>query len=202
MRHLSKGLAALGAAALVLAAGGCNKGPAEDALAAADQALAAARPDLARYTPDELSSLNAAVADARSQLEQGHYTEALKVAQGLPARIDAAAAAADAKKEVLEKAWAGIADVVPPAIERLAARLAELAARRTPPGEAEARWLAAARTDLDGVARAWTEAGEAFAGGDVPRAVRMAQDVRASIVSLSDRLGLASAPAPPAPAAQ
>ena len=51
MRHLTRGIAALAVASLALLAVACNKGPAEAALAEADQALAAARPDLERYAP-------------------------------------------------------------------------------------------------------------------------------------------------------
>src|SRR5512134_666737 len=98
MRHLTKAIAVLGVAALAAAAAGCNKGPAEAALKIAEQALEQARPDLARYTPDELTSLTAAVTDARTQFDNGSYTEALKAAQGLPVRVEAAVAAAAAKK--------------------------------------------------------------------------------------------------------
>ena len=99
MRYLTKGIAALAAASLALGAAGCNKGPAEAALKAADQALAAARADGEKYVPEEFTSLSGALAAAQAELEKGNYTEALKAAQALPARIDAAVAAAGQKKE-------------------------------------------------------------------------------------------------------
>jgi hypothetical protein len=197
MRYLTKALAVLGVAALTFIAVGCNKGPAETALKVSEQALEEARPELARYTPDELASLTTAIGDARQQFEKGNYTEALKAAQGLPARIEAAVASAAAKKEELAKAWANLSEAVQPAVDALAAKVAELAAMRKPPRGMDAARLGSAQADLGAITTAWAEAGEAFRGGDVPRAVRIAQDVRAKVTALSDLLGLAP-PAPPA----
>lgn len=202
MRHLTKATAVLGVAVLALISTGCNKGPAEAALKVADQALEAAKPELARYTPDELASLTTAIAEARTLFEKGSYTEALKAAQGLPARIEAAAAAALAKKEELAKAWAGIADAVKPAMEALTARVGELAALKKLPKGMDTTKLAAAQTDLGALTTAWAQAGEAFKGGDIPGAVKTAQEVRAKAQALSDLLGLSPAPAPVALAAR
>jgi hypothetical protein len=197
MRYLTQALAVLAVAALSILATGCNKGPAETALKASEQALEAARPELARYTPDELESLTTAIADARRQFEKGNYTEALKAAQGLPARIDAAVSSAAAKRDELAKAWAGISDAVQPAVDSLTTKVAALAAMRKPPRGMDAARLGSAQADLGALTTAWAEAGEAFRSGDVPRAVRIAQDVRAKVTALSDLLGLAP-PAPPA----
>jgi len=196
MRHLTKAIAVLGVAALAFLATGCNKGPADAALKVADQALEAAKPELTRYTPGELTSLTAAIADARGQFEKGNYTEALKAAQGLPARIEAAVAAAGAKKDALAKAWAGISEAVKPAVDGLTAKVTELAAMKKLPKGLDAAKVASAQADLGAITTAWAQAGEAFKGGDIPGAVQMAQDVKAKAQALSDRLGLAPA-APP-----
>jgi hypothetical protein len=202
MRHLTNAIAVLGVAAVAFLAAGCNKGPAEAALKVADQALEAAKPELAKYTPDELTSLTTAVTDARAQFEKGNYTEALKAAQGLPARIEAAVAAAGAKKDELAKAWADISDAVKPAMDALTAKVAELAATKKLPKGLDAAKVTAAQTDLGAVTAAWAQAGDAFKGGDIPGAVRMAQDVRVKAQALSVMLGLAPAAAPAAVAAK
>ena len=196
MRHLTKAIAVLGVATLAFLATGCNKGPAEAALKVADQALEAARPELAKYTPDELASLTTAIGDARAQFEKGNYTEALKAAQGLPARIEAAAAAAGAKKEELAKVWAGISEAVRPVVDGLTAKVAELGAMKKLPKGLDAAKLASAQTDLGAITASWAQAGEAFKGGDIPGAVRIAQDVRVKAQALSDALGLTPAAAP------
>ena len=78
--------------------------------------------------------------------------------------------------------------------------MAELAAApRLPKGMDDARF-AAARTDLESMTRAWSEADAAYRGGDVPRAVRTAVDVKAKADALAGMLGLAAATVPAAPA--
>lgn len=189
MRPLARTLAVFLAAAALAA--GCNEGPAEAALKIADEELAAARPELARYVPHELARLEGAIRDARAEVGKGHYTDALRAAQGLPARIAAASATAEVKKEELARAWAALARALDPAIEVLAARMAEpAAADRTPKGM-DPDGLAAARAELGAIRVEWARAGEAFRSGDVPEALRAAQDVKARVEALSATAGLA-----------
>ena len=200
MRHLTKGLAALAVASLALSAVACNKGPAQEALAEADRALAAARPDLEKYLPDELAEFTAAVQAARSQFEEGRYTDALKAVQDLPLEIQVAVGAAKVMKNELAARWKEMSATVPGLVQAIDAKVAELAAaKRLPKGMDDARF-AAARTDIESVTQAWSEATAAFQGGDIPRAVRTAQDVKAKAEALAGMLGLAVAPAPEAPA--
>ena len=62
----------------------CNKAPAKDALAAAEQAFAAA-PEIEAYLPEESRALKQVLRDARVSFDEGHYTEALRAVQ--PCRI-------------------------------------------------------------------------------------------------------------------
>lgn len=201
MRQLTRALAVLSVASVAFLAAGCNKGPAEDALEAAGEAIEAAKPELAKYDPDELTSIATAIRDAKSQLDEGRYTEALKAAQGLPARIEAAVAAAAAKKAELAKAWTVAARSLDPAIERLTARMTELAAATIRPKGLDAARLASAQAELDAITTAWAQAGVAFRRGDVAGAVETAQDVRARVEALAGLLGLAAGSPAAAPAA-
>ncbi len=211
MRPLFRTLAGLLAAAAL--AVGCNEGPAEAALKFAEEELAAARTELARYVPRELERLEAAIRDARAEVGKGHYTDALRAAQGLPARIAAASATAEVKKEELARAWAALARALDPAIEALVARMAEAAAPDRMPKGMQPDGLAAAQAELGAIRVEWARAGEAFRSGDVPEALRAAQDVKTRVEALSAAAGRArpvpkpaappaGAPAPaPAPAA-
>ena len=200
VHHATKGLAALAVASLAFSAVACNKGPAREALEEAERALAAARPDLEKYLPEELAELTAAAQDARSRLEEGRYTDALKVAQDLPLKIQLAVGAATVAKSGLVARWKEMSATVPGLVQAIDAKVAELAAaKRLPKGMDDARF-AAARTDIESVTQAWSEATAAFQGGDVPRAVRTAQDVKAKAEALAGMLGLAVAPAEAAPA--
>ena len=133
MRHLTKGIAALAVASLALFAVGCNKGPAADALDAADQALAAATPEIERYVPEELGSLTSAAQAARSEFEKGNYTEALKAAQALPAKIQAALAAATAKKDQLVAAWNDMSGSLAGLVQAITGKVTGLAAAKALP---------------------------------------------------------------------
>ena len=201
MCHLTKGAAALAVASLALFASACNKGPAEAALNVADQALTAAKPEIERYVPEELSALTSAAQAARAELEKGNYTEALKAAQRLPAKIDAAVAAATEKKAQLTAAWTALSASLPGLVQSITEKVTTLAAAKSLPKGMTREMLASAQTDLGAVTEAWTAATAAFQGGDVPKAVKTAQDVRAKAEALAGLLGLAPAPAA-APAAE
>jgi len=196
IHHATKGLAALAVASLVLSAVACNKGPAQEALEEAERALAAARPDLEKYLPEELAELTAAAQDARSRLEEGRYTDALKVAQDLPLKIQLAVGAATVAKSELVARWKEMSATVPGLVQAIDAKVAELAAANTLPKGMDDAGFAAARTGVGSVTQAWSEATAAFQEGDVPRAVRTAQDVKAKAEALAGMLGIAAAPAP------
>ena len=193
MRHLTKGIAALAVVSLALFAGACNKGPAEAALNAADQALAAAKPEIEKYVPEELGSLTSAAQAARSEFEKGNYTEALKAAQALPAKIQAALAAATAKKDQLVAAWNDVSGSLPGLVQAITEKVTGLAAAKALPKGMTRDMLATAQNDLGSVTQAWTEATAAFQGGDIPKALETAQDVKAKADALARMLGLTAA---------
>jgi hypothetical protein len=194
MHRLKKDLAALAVVLVALSGVACNKGPAQDALAEADRALAAARPELEKYTPELLAEITGAVADARSAFGEGRYTDALRAAQDLPFKIQVAVGAAAVVRNEMTASWKEISGTVPDLVQAIAAKVAELDAAKRLPRGVDAAAFAAARTDLESVTRAWAEAGAAFQGGDVPRAVRTARDVEAKAEALAGMLGVATAP--------
>jgi hypothetical protein len=200
MLHPKKGVAALAAVALALLAGACNKGPAEASLNAAEQALAAATPEIQRYAPGELGPLTSAVQAARSDLEKGNYTAALKAARALPAQIEAALAAAAVQKDRLVAAWNEVSGGLGGEIQAITGRLSGLADAKALPRGMTQDTLAAAQADLESVTHAWSEAGAAFQGGDVPKALETARDVKARVDALAGTLALTAAPSPPAAA--
>jgi hypothetical protein len=77
---------------------GCNRVPAEEALAAADRALEGARSHLREFTPDKLAVLEHSLEEARVAYAEGRYTDALRVAQELPNRIHDAVEVADGRE--------------------------------------------------------------------------------------------------------
>ena len=147
--------------------------------------------------PEELGSLTSAAQAARSELEKGNYTEALKAAQALHAKIQATLAAATAKKDQLVAAWNDLSGRLPGLLQAITGKLTGLAGAKALPKGMTADTLAAAQTDLGSVTQAWSEATAAFQGGDIPKAVQTAQDVEAKADALAGRLGLAGPAAAP-----
>jgi hypothetical protein len=195
MRHQTKRIVALAVACLALSAGACNKGPADTALQAAEQALANAKPELERYAPQDLAALQSAIGDARAQFDQGRYTDALKAARLLPDRVQAALAAAALQQERLTAEWNALAVSLPQRVETISARLSALDAGQALPRGLTKEALAGAQADLATLARAFTDATTAFRAGDVAQAVKAAQDVTAKVDLLAGTLGLKTAAA-------
>jgi tetratricopeptide (TPR) repeat protein len=192
---------------LGLAAAGCNRGPAEEALGVAEQALTDAQADLERFAPEKLAPLRRALADARAALAEGRYTEALRVAQELPARTRRAVEAADRRRTAeLAVAWDDISRTLPAQLARLRARIAGLALTPGPGASPDGGRLEAARGELRALGATWEEATATFAGGDVAQALTMAHDVGTRAEALARALPPRSvrrvepltAPAPPA----
>jgi hypothetical protein len=187
---------ALAAASLALAGLACNKGPAEEALGFADQQIAAARPELEANAPGELEALTAEVGQARAQLEQGQYTDALRAAQKLPARVRAALAVAALEKQRRVGEWSGLAASVPGLLRTIATRIDWLVENEKLPRGMDEAGLAAARTELESVSRAWSEAAS-LETGDVTQAVARGRAAKARAEVVAASVGLSPAGSQP-----
>jgi hypothetical protein len=190
MRHVKRGIAALAVATVALAAGGCNKGPADSALKAVGQALETARPEIERYTPEALPPLSAALVSATARFDQGHYTDALKAAQLLLSKVEDAAAAAKDKKAELTVAWAEISGSLPKLVQVLTARVGEIAAAKKAPQAVDKVGIETVKSELTAITEAWRSAQDAFEGGDIPRALATARDVEAKAEGLAATVGV------------
>ena len=168
---------------------GCNRGPAREALAEAEQAIEAGRPQLEAYAPQELAGLRSTVKDARARLDEGRYTDALRLVQGLPSRLQDALDKGNRRKSELEAEWAALSGRLPLVLRGLGLKLDELAAKPPPRGP-DPDPLVAARARLVELDRSWSQAASAFAGGRSAPAVAAAREVAAAADALAVRLGL------------
>jgi hypothetical protein len=176
--------------------GACGKAPALAGLKAADAAIEAARPEVERYVPQEFKALADFSKAAHDRFDQGDYAGALSQAQNLPARVQAALAAARTKKEELARAWAELGASLPALQEAVTTKLKELSAKRRLPAGLDKEKIASARADLDAIGQTWTETTASYQKGDVLEAVAKARTVKARIEGLMASLGMAS-PSPP-----
>lgn len=172
-----------------LLAGACNRGAAEESLAIAEESLEEARPDLEARDPTELTALHESLKSAREDLREGRYTDALRTAQELPARVRAARDRAARRQLALEAQWADLSTRVP-------SRLVQLRSRRTQLLSSTS--TARAVRQLDEAAAAYERALEAHRRGDLVAAVARALEGEARLDKAA--AALARAPRPPAPA--
>jgi hypothetical protein len=182
MRSMMRILPVVVLAALAAA---CGKGPAEQALKAADAAMETARPQVEKFVPAEWKSLSDAAAAAKTQFEQGNYKEALAGAQALVPKVQAAVAAAEAKKKELAATFDALKASLPTALDALGKQLTAYAAMRKLPAGIDKAAVAAAQAELPNVSQAWTDAAAAFDGGDVMKAVEGGLSVKSKLDELT-----------------
>lgn len=167
--------------AVALAAGACNKGAAQDSLRVAEESFDGARADLEALAPGEFRELGEILEVAHADLEEGRYTDALRAAQGFPARVRSAQANAERRRRELLSVWDQQSLRVPPRMNRFRRQIALLS--ESSPA------TAAARSALGEIHVAWSEAQRARREGHLARAVAVADGVEARLQTLSQRLG-------------
>ena len=89
--------------ALALACTDANKAPAEAAMKAAETAVAALNDDVTRLAPEQAKAARDDLANAKVAIAKSDFKAARPLAEGVKAKVDAAVAAAAAKKEALAK---------------------------------------------------------------------------------------------------
>jgi hypothetical protein len=87
---------------------------------------------------------------------------------------------------------------LPGLVQAITGKVTGLAAAKALPKGMTKDEIVTAQTDLGSVTQAWTEATAAFQGGDIPKALKTAQDVKAKSDALAGMLGLAGPAAAPA----
>lgn len=182
---------------VALAAGCSQQKPAEQAVAAAEQALSEINEAALKYVPGEYGALKAELDTARKLLQEQKFREARDAARELPAKAQAvgaqAAAARDKLMVELRAEWPPYAESLPGQIAALEARVAELTAAKKLPEGVEDRDLRSASDALPYATKAWTEAVAAFEQGDLEGAV-----ARARAVEMLTSQGLKAVGAAPA----
>lgn len=177
---------------------GCSQQkPAEQAVAAAEQALAEVHESALKYVPDRYAEVKIALDAARNLLQREKFGEALAAAREIPAQAKAIGAEAAAAREKLqaqlEARWPQYVASLPGRMAELEARLKELSALKKLPEGLEARDLRSAGDALRVATEAWPKAVETFEAGDLERAV-----ARGEAVEFLVNRGLQTLGSPPA----
>jgi hypothetical protein len=178
------------ACCFALAACNTAKAPADAAIKAADEALAGVRADASQYVPDQLKGVEDTLATAKDNFQKGEYQKALDGAKDLAAQAKDLAAAVAAKKDELSKSWQDMSGGLPGMVEAIQKRVDILSKSRKLPAGLDKDKFEAAKTSLAAITQTWTEASNAFQGGNLMDAVGKAKVVKDKAVEIMGMLGM------------
>ena len=190
-------LAAL--AAVVIAGCENQRAPAEQAVAAAESALTNIRDAATRYAPDQLQAVDAQLNGVKDSLAKGDYKGVMAAMPALNTAIsnlkDTATAKqqeAQAASEKAKDAWGPLSSDVPKMVDAISSRVDILSKSHHLPKGVTKDTLAAAKSGLDSMKSAWSDASTAATSGDYTTAVSKGQAVKDQASQIMQWLGMKS----------
>ena len=191
-------VAFIGSLMLMACAG--DKGPAELAVKAAEEAVNAVKNEAAKIVPDQVKSLEGALAAVKDKFAKGEYKAVIAEANALAGKAKEALAAAKAKKEELTKKWTEIGQELPKMVAALQSRTDILSKAKKLPANLTADKLGEVKSFLASAKDEWAKAQESFKAGNFADSVNMAASLKEKAAKAMETLGMAVPTAAPAPA--
>ncbi len=189
-------VAAIATAVLMVACAG-QKGPADAAIKAAESALAAVKDDAAKYVPADLQGVETSLAALKDNFAKGDFKAVLAGSGALTAQISSLKDAAMAKKAEMEAAmakasgdWTAMAADLPKMVEAIQSRVDILGKAKKLPKGMDAAAFDGAKSGLEMMKSAWTEATAAATSGNFTDAVAKAQMVKDKGAEVMKALGM------------
>ena len=185
------------AATLLMVACANQMEPAKQAIAGIESAIAAA-PDAAKYVPDQLTAVQAKLADLKTAYDNKDYKTVMAGAPAVLADAQGLMGATMLKKEAVVKAmndeWPGLAASMPGLMTAVTNRATALGKSKHAPAGVD---MAAAKSAVDDGTASWAKAQAASTAGDVETAVASAHDAKAKFeaAAAAMKMTLPAAPA-------
>jgi len=186
-------------AALALAGCANQKAPAEQAIASAETAIAPVRDAAQKYVPDQMQAVDAQLASMKEAQAKGDYKAVLAAAPSLNTAIsglkEATAAKqqeADAASAKAKEAWGPMSTEVPKMVDAIQSRVDILSKSHHLPKGVTKESLTSAKSALDSMKSAWSEAQNAATAGDFTTAMSKAQGVKDVATETMKSLGMTS----------
>jgi len=177
-------------AIMFVACGSGDKGPAELAIKAAEEAFNASKGEAAKYVPDEVKSLEGALGSMKDKLAKGDYKDVIAEAKSFTDKAKGLADAAKAKKEELTKNWTEFDQGVPKMVAAIQSRVDMLSKSKKLPANLTAEKFADAKSGLAAAKEEWAKALESFKTGNLADAVTAAKSVKDKAVATMETLGM------------
>lgn len=174
----------------VITACSTAKAPAEAAIKAADGAVAAVKSEAAVYVPDQLKSVEDALASAKDSFQKGEYQQALTGAKDLASKAKDLAGAVSAKKEELTKSWQDMSGGLPGMLNTIQSRVNILSKSRKLPAGIDKEKFESAKASLANITTTMTDASAAFKGGNLMEAVNNATTVKEKAAEIMNVIGM------------
>lgn len=191
----NKILAGIAATAfLALAACSTQKGPATEAVTAAETALATVREEASRFLPSDLQGVEASVSALKAQLASKDYKSVLANAPALMTSINSLTDATSARKAAVEAAtaeWSTLSADVPQMAAAIQSRLDTLAKSKRLPKNLSQASYDSAKAGYESLKGTWDAANAAAAAGDPVDAVAKAKEVQSKGNEVLALLGMA-----------
>ena len=183
-------VSALFVTVVILTACASDKGPAEQAVKAAEEAVNLVKGEAVKYVPDEVKSLESALAALKDKLAKGEYKAVITEGKALGDKAKEVATAAEAKKDEFTKTWTELSERLPRMVEAIQSRVDILAQSKKLPANLTAEKFEQAKSGLAAAKEEWAKALESFKGGMLTEAIAMANSVKKKAVQTMEILGL------------
>lgn len=183
------------AAVAMLAACTNQKEPAENAVSKIEASLNEVRTDAQQYAADQLQAVDTSVNRLKENLAKKDYRNVVMGAPSVASEVDAlkssvatAKADAEATLAAAQTEWNDLTASVPPLVEKLQARVDQIAKTRKFPKGMDKASFETARTSFESLKTEWTEATSEFASGQAANAVRKARSAKNKAEELMNQL--------------
>jgi len=185
--------------AVLIAACANQRGPAEQAVTAAESALTNIRDMANRYAPDQLQAVDAQLSGVKDSLAKGDYKGVMAAMPALNTAIsnlkDTATAnqqQAEAASAKAKDAWGPLSSDVPKMVDAISSRVDILSKSHHLPKGVTKDTLAAGKSGLDRMKSTWRDASNAATSGDYTTAVSKGQAVKDQASQIMQSLGMKS----------
>jgi hypothetical protein len=165
-----------------------GKNTAEMAIKAADEAVSVTKAEAAKIVPDQVKSLEDALADTKEKFVKGEYKEALGEATALAGKAKAVLAAAKTKKEELTKKWTELSQGLPKMVEEIQGKVDSLSKIKKLPSSITKEGFEAAKAGLASVKDEWSKVQQVSTSGNFAEAVNGATSLKNKAVKIMEAL--------------
>jgi hypothetical protein len=189
MRNFIK-VSAVVLAVAFAAACASQKGPAEAALKAAQDAWASVSAEATKYVPDQAKSIDEALKAAQDLMTKGDYAGVIKDAGAIPGKIADLQKTIQTKKDEWTAAWRTLDSALGSGLTAVQTKVDELTKAKKLPKGVEKAAVEGAKAALATAQQTLADAKTAFGEGNYEAALAKANDVKTALAKIMTDLKL------------